>query len=176
MKTDWGWGFKCSKFSYEIRIHNNHIRAVKRKLHPQVGIFAMSFVVEYTGKAGQVHSQAHCRWWCQPTCVQQSVRESGHSLSHTCLFSVMALGWHLVQIPSGQGGWPSQPALILQLMFSNAANFPLKKSKIRITITMNIETFHWGGKKSSNLSAPPVSLRRYAWNDMCFTGGSRWFR
>lgn len=29
---------------------------------------------------------------------------------------------------------------------------------------------------TSYLSAPPVSLRRYAWNDMCFTGGSRWFR
>ena len=47
----------------------------------------------------------------------------------TCLFSVMALGWHLVQIPSGQGGWPSQPDLILQLMFSRAANFPLREAK-----------------------------------------------
>lgn len=49
--------------------------------------------------------------------------------SHTCLLSVMALGWHLVQIPSGQGGWPSQPDLILQLMFSKAANFPLQEIK-----------------------------------------------
>lgn len=28
-------------------------------------------------------------------------------------------------------------------------------------------------KEGRYLSAPPVSLRRYAWNDMCFTGGSR---
>lgn len=28
-------------------------------------------------------------------------------------------------------------------------------------------------QRGSYLSAPPVSLRRYAWNDMCFTGGSR---
>lgn len=67
-----------------------------------------------------------------------------------CLFSVMALGWHLVQMPLGHGRCPSQPDLILQLMFSKATNFPL--------------------------SAPPVSFRMYAWKDMCFTGGSRWFR
>lgn len=47
----------------------------------------------------------------------------------TCLLSVMALGWHLVQIPSGHGGCPSQPDLILQLMFSRATNFPLNRGK-----------------------------------------------
>lgn len=47
----------------------------------------------------------------------------------TCLLSVMALGWHLVQMPSGHGGCPSQPDLILQLMFSRATNFPLNREK-----------------------------------------------
>lgn len=86
----------------------------------------------------------------------------------------MALGWHLVQIPSGQGGWPSQPDLILQLMFSKAANFPLQEintvSEAEQTLYIPTER---RVKTLSHLSAPPVSLRRYAWNDMCFTGGSR---
>lgn len=47
----------------------------------------------------------------------------------TCLLRVMALGWHLVQIPSGQGGCPSHPDLILQLMFSRATNFPLGEER-----------------------------------------------
>lgn len=38
------------------------------------------------------------------------------------------------------------------------------------------QVFKENRKATSYLSAPPVSLRRYAWNDMCFTGGSRWFR
>lgn len=94
---------------------------------------------------------------------------------HTCLFNVMALGWHLVQMPSGQGGWPSQPDFILQLMFSRAANFPLQE--IRTVSESDIMSNQTGKLKTApHLSAPPVSLRRYAWNDMCFTGGSRWFR
>jgi len=43
----------------------------------------------------------------------------------TCLARVMALGWHLVQMPAGQGGWPGQPGLILQLRSSREANLPL---------------------------------------------------
>lgn len=46
----------------------------------------------------------------------------------TCLLSVMALGWHLVQMPLGHGRCPSQPDLILQLMFSRATNFPLHRT------------------------------------------------
>lgn len=49
----------------------------------------------------------------------------------TCRLRVMALGWHLVQIPSGQGGCPSHPDLILQLMFSRATNFPLGEERER---------------------------------------------
>lgn len=102
---------------------------------------------------------------------------------HTCLLSVMALGWHLVQMPSGQGGWPSQPDLTLQLMFSRAANFPLRRKtqhfrKIKIKKKKK-KKMNLNKKKTeaaTHLSAPPVSLRRYAWNDMCLTGGSRWFR
>lgn len=44
----------------------------------------------------------------------------------TCLFRVTALGWHLVQIPPGQGAWPRHPGLILQLVSSNTANLPLE--------------------------------------------------
>lgn len=50
----------------------------------------------------------------------------------------MALGWHLVQIPSGQGGWPSQPDLILQLIFSKAANFPLQEVKTVLEFNQNL--------------------------------------
>lgn len=63
------------------------------------------------------------------SCMSSDLGENTLDQAHTCLFSVIALGWHLVQIPSGQGGWPSQPDLILQLMFSRAANFPLQEVK-----------------------------------------------
>lgn len=56
--------------------------------------------------------------------MKTNLRDTG---SLTCLFSVMALGWHLVQIPFGHGRCPSHPDLILQLMFSRATNFPLRK-------------------------------------------------
>lgn len=52
----------------------------------------------------------------------------------TCLLSVMALGWHLVQMPSGQGGCPSHPDLILQLMFSRATNFPLIRKEHMLNV------------------------------------------
>lgn len=54
----------------------------------------------------------------------------------TCLLRVMALGWHFVQMPSGQGGCPSQPDLILQLMFSRATNFPLQEGKEKAAVNM----------------------------------------
>lgn len=44
----------------------------------------------------------------------------------TCLSSVIALGWHLVQMPAGQGACSVQPGFILQFGFSRSANFPLK--------------------------------------------------
>ena len=44
----------------------------------------------------------------------------------TWRFKVTALGWHLVQIPSGQGRWDVQPGLIRQEISFNAANFPLQ--------------------------------------------------
>lgn len=56
----------------------------------------------------------------------------------TCLLSVIALGWHLVQIPSGHGGCPSHPDLILQLMFSRATNFPLNKRRNMLNIFLKI--------------------------------------
>lgn len=63
--------------------------------------------------------------------------------SLTCLFSVMALGWHLVQIPFGHGRCPSQPDLILQLMFSRATNFPLRE-KTRDQVTHDNSGFQGG--------------------------------
>lgn len=39
-------------------------------------------------------------------------------------------------MPSGQGGCPSQPDLILQLMFSRATNFPLQEGKEKAAVTM----------------------------------------
>lgn len=56
--------------------------------------------------------------------IKRSLRDTG---SLTCLLSVMALGWHLVQMPFGHGRCPSHPDLILQLMFSRATNFPLRE-------------------------------------------------
>lgn len=53
----------------------------------------------------------------------------GRSEQLTCLFRVMALGWHFVQMPLGHGRCPSHPDLILQLMFSRATNFPLGKKR-----------------------------------------------
>lgn len=49
-----------------------------------------------------------------------------HPSPPTCRLRVMALGWHLVQMPLGQGRCPSHPDLILQLMFSRATNLPLR--------------------------------------------------
>lgn len=65
----------------------------------------------------------------------------GHSEQLTCLFSVMALGWHLVQMPLGHGRCPSHPDLILQLMFSRATNFPLsKKTQLNYFNTPRVKT------------------------------------
>lgn len=61
--------------------------------------------------------------------------EGSCELHLTCLLRVMALGWHFVQMPSGQGGCPSQPDLILQLMFSRATNFPLQEEKEKATVS-----------------------------------------
>ena len=58
----------------------------------------------------------------------------------TCLFNVIALGWHLVQIPPGHGGCSVQPGLILQLVSSNTVNFPLLEvSQIRTQFFYNTE-------------------------------------
>lgn len=61
----------------------------------------------------------------------------------TCLFSVIAFGWHFEQIPFGHGGWSLQPLLIRHEISSNAKNLPL--------------------------SAPEVIFRRNEWKDRCFT-------
>lgn len=68
----------------------------------------------------------------------------------TCLLRVMALGWHFVQMPSGQGGCPSQPDLILQLMFSRATNFPLQEEKEKAAVN-TVKAF--GSQKQ--LEIPP---------------------
>ena len=58
----------------------------------------------------------------------------------TCLFNVIALGWHLVQIPPGHGGCSVQPGLILQLVSSSTVNFPLlEESQIRTQLFYNTE-------------------------------------
>ena len=60
----------------------------------------------------------------------------------TCLFNVIALGWHLVQIPPGHGGCSVQPGLILQLVSSNTVNFPLLEvSQIRTQLFYNTEAY-----------------------------------
>lgn len=48
-------------------------------------------------------------------------------LNLTCLFSVIALGWHFVQIPPGHGGCSVHPGLIRQLVSSSTVNLPLFK-------------------------------------------------
>lgn len=60
--------------------------------------------------------------------------------SHTCLFSVIALGWHLVQIPPGHGGCSVHPGLILQLVSSRTVNLPLLCSERQMVNTDYITT------------------------------------
>ena len=81
---------------------------------------------------------SHYMSWCWPRFMlwygvtrAKWVNEKGpwsQFLIPTCLLRVTAFGWHLVQIPSGHGGWLVQPALIFTLMFSNWANLPLKNT------------------------------------------------
>ena len=54
------------------------------------------------------------------------VHDSPSTNRLTCLFSVIAPGWHFVQIPPGQGGCSVHPGLILQLVSSSTVNLPLK--------------------------------------------------
>ena len=61
------------------------------------------------------------------TLLQFLLKNAGYVIkNNTCLFNITALGWHLVQIPFGQGGCSVQPGLILQLTSSSETYFPLK--------------------------------------------------
>jgi hypothetical protein len=59
------------------------------------------------------------------------------------MFSVIAVGWQVEHMLAGHGLCVVHPVLTLQEMSSRAANLPS--------------------------SAPLLNLRRYVWNDMCFT-------
>ena len=79
-------------------------------------------------------------WLFSFYCVSNDVSLQHWLSLFTCLFNVIALGWHLVQIPPGHGGCSVQPGLILQLVSSSTVNFPLlKESQIRTQLFYNTE-------------------------------------
>lgn len=69
-----------------------------------------------------------------------------------------------MQIPSGQGGWPSQPDLILQLMFSKAANLPLQDINILLQISPEFMNFSLSKKIIKQL--PTCQLHQSACEGM----------